>query len=111
MKRQRTKYLHKQFEAPSKRISGRRTVKWYRIIYTDTTQNIYNKEQSIYRKAIRGTIKRTSGRITVIWYIIIYRNTWNRVEHDWYKPRNQNLRMRDNMLPSPFPWLQPTTRI
>ena len=94
-----------------KRISGLRTVKWYRIIYTETTQNIYNKEQSIYIKAIWGTIKRTSGLITVIWYIIIYINTRNRVEHDWYKPRNQNPRMRDNILSSPSPWLQPTTRI
>ena len=72
---------------------------------------MYNKEQSMYIRAIWGTIKRTSGLITVIWYIIIYIITRNLVEHDWYKPCNQNPRMRDNILSSPSLWLQPTTRI
>ena len=55
-----------------KRISGLRTVKWYRIIYTETTQNIYNKEQSIYIKAIWGTNKRPNNRNMVHNYIHKY---------------------------------------
>ena len=56
---QRTKYLHKQFEAPSKRINGLRTGIWYTIIYIRKRHRILlTRNNYLHKGNFWGTLQR-----------------------------------------------------
>ena len=72
---QRTKYLHKQFEAPSKRINGLRTGTWYIIIYIQKRHRIVLIRNNYLHKGNLGVPskeKRSKNRNLVHNYIHKY---------------------------------------